>query len=68
MEARLRVAEARLIEFGRRGASRWRLRPVGPEVRTASFASARLLGTIEGHGYRTRWCGGECGRGWVEFQ
>ncbi len=51
MEARLRVVEERLIESGaavRRGGDydSWDL-----EVRTGSFASARLIGTVEEHGH-----------------
>ena len=51
MEARLRVLEERLIAAGvavRRGGDNdlWDL-----EVRTGSFAAARLIGTVEEHGY-----------------
>ncbi len=51
MEARLRAVEERLIASGaavRRGGT---YEPWDLEVRTGSFASARLIGTIEEHGH-----------------
>jgi len=64
LEARLRAVEGRLVEQRlavRRGGptDRWDL-----EARTGTFASARLLGTVEEHGHgrqMTRW------RAWPRF-